>query len=252
MRIVGATMCFVLCSLTSAGVFGQNVSVQLPTFHYFGVSTTVSVPDRGGVLLGGVNRSRSFSRSSGSPFLPGRRHTSGWSQGASLVSAHVWIHDFEAMDQALLGQNSAPAQRVAVGGQNPPGRQDLLAKRIPIGEAREARTVAMDSRFAEWPENGPHRVDHLRTDAVGARSVMEHRKNAQNAQFAAAREAITLVEKARRAEDANKPGLARVYYRMALRKTDGALRETIAERLRSLTADVQTLAARRSPVAAEK
>ncbi|MEQ8837713.1 MAG: hypothetical protein RID07_12980, partial [Lacipirellulaceae bacterium] len=35
---------------------GQPVRVQLPTWHVFGASTTVLVPDRGTLVLGGVNR----------------------------------------------------------------------------------------------------------------------------------------------------------------------------------------------------
>ena len=32
-------------------------TVQLPTYSFFSVGTTVSVPDRGSVYMGGVNRS---------------------------------------------------------------------------------------------------------------------------------------------------------------------------------------------------
>jgi hypothetical protein len=39
------------------GTAAQAQTVQLPTFNFFTVRTTVSVPDSGGAYLGGVNRS---------------------------------------------------------------------------------------------------------------------------------------------------------------------------------------------------
>ena len=47
--------------------WGQTV--QLPTFQSFSVQTTVSVPDRGSIYLGGVNRAGYRSTSSGVPGL---------------------------------------------------------------------------------------------------------------------------------------------------------------------------------------
>ncbi|MFP6659709.1 MAG: hypothetical protein VB853_16105, partial [Pirellulales bacterium] len=35
-----------------------NTTIQLPSFGYTTVATTVSVPDRGSVQLGGINRYR--------------------------------------------------------------------------------------------------------------------------------------------------------------------------------------------------
>ena len=57
-------------------------AVQLPTFNYFTVQTTVSVPDRGGAVLGGVNRASSGTTSRG--FGPLRNRASGSSIGSSL------------------------------------------------------------------------------------------------------------------------------------------------------------------------
>lgn len=89
--------------------WGQSVSaqqpataVQLPTYRFFTVSTTVSVPDRGGAYLGGVNRSSSGSNAFGAPLFPLRNRGGGRNVGASGLSVHATIHDLQAMDEEIL------------------------------------------------------------------------------------------------------------------------------------------------------
>lgn len=160
-------------------------SVQLPTFHQFSASSTIVVPDRGSVLLGGVNRSASGSNQFGG--LPGS-----WSLGnaasASGVSVSVQIHDFEAMDRALLEE---AARRH--------GRQ--MAKRDP-------------QRF-------PTAVD-LPSDASFSVAEIRRRRSADRP---TADEVEPLLELARQAEQRGNPGAARVYLQMATRKSSGAIRE---------------------------
>lgn len=86
-------------------VIDQNVAttLQLPTFSFFTISTTVLVPDSGTGYLGGVGRSGSGSRSNG---LGSRAGTSGVDIGGMTVRAQ--IHDLKAMDRALLGDKAAP------------------------------------------------------------------------------------------------------------------------------------------------
>jgi len=78
------------CCIGNSHAQVQNITVQLPTYNVFGVSTTVSVPDRGSIYLGGVNRSRLGRRS---------RATS-----AGGVSINATIIDHNAMDRALLAE----------------------------------------------------------------------------------------------------------------------------------------------------
>ena len=47
----------------------EGTTVQLPTFSFTTVSTTVSVPDGGTVLLGGIKRLREGRNESGVPML---------------------------------------------------------------------------------------------------------------------------------------------------------------------------------------
>ena len=94
-----------LCALVllSPAARGQGI-VQQPVVQQFSVDTVVSVPDRGSAFLGGVATGRS-GRSVYGP-LPLSRSL-GFEYGYSRVEVGVFIHDFEAMDAALL--SAAPA-----------------------------------------------------------------------------------------------------------------------------------------------
>lgn len=79
----------------------SQVSVQLPRQSVFSVGTTVSVPDRGGVFLGGVSRAASSRSSYGiGPLRSGS--SVGFERSHSGASAHVYIHDLDEMDRMLL------------------------------------------------------------------------------------------------------------------------------------------------------
>ena len=102
----------VIASLRQADA--QSIVIQQPVVEQFGVSTVVSVPDRGSALLGSVSSSATFGRRSG-PFTPGSNVSR--RQRHSGASVHVWIHDFEAMDAALLA--SAPGRSGSSGSRSP-------------------------------------------------------------------------------------------------------------------------------------
>ena len=94
----------------SSTALAQNApasAVQLPTFGYNTVNTTVSVPDRGGVYMGGIKRSSSGRTESGAPLLPFKNRSIGNQTSATSFSVHTYIHDFEAMDEAALSAGSA-------------------------------------------------------------------------------------------------------------------------------------------------
>jgi len=90
---------FVLGLAWTAPARGQ--AVQQPVVDVFSVDTVVSVPDRGAAALGGIRQSAS-GRSTAGPLRSG----TAWGQASAASSAttHVWIHDFEAMDAALLAE----------------------------------------------------------------------------------------------------------------------------------------------------
>ena len=104
-------------------VLGQVV--QLPTFRYFSVGTTVVIPDRGATYLGGVSRAGYGSASYGVPILghlPGagrlfRNRSFGASLSSSDAHATATIVDLKEMDEAVLRE---AASRRGVGTTNTP------------------------------------------------------------------------------------------------------------------------------------
>jgi hypothetical protein len=98
-----ANVPIVLCGILSAssGSVGFSQIVQLPSFHNFGVSTSVSVPDRGSAALGGFGYAAHGNNSSGmGPYASRALSTQ---HGGSSVSIGVQIIDLQAMDEAILG-----------------------------------------------------------------------------------------------------------------------------------------------------
>ncbi|MBI1345169.1 hypothetical protein GC163_02655 [bacterium] len=78
-------------------------TVQQPVVQSFGGATTVSVPDRGSIVLGGVSSAASGRQVYG----PGYRGSSyGIERSASSISVGVTIIDLHEMDEALLSQGS--------------------------------------------------------------------------------------------------------------------------------------------------
>lgn len=79
--------------------FGQ-LTVQQPVIQSTGGNFAVSVPDRGGILLGSISRAGESRKSYGLPFFRGSS-VGRFSQHSSL-SSHVWIHDLHEMDRMIL------------------------------------------------------------------------------------------------------------------------------------------------------
>ncbi len=91
------------CLLLNAASLQAQITVQQPVVRTTSVGTTVSVPDRGRVFLGGVNSAESFRQNYG-PFPSGT--TRGYGLSGGSISASVYIIDLQAMDEAIL--NSVP------------------------------------------------------------------------------------------------------------------------------------------------
>ena len=84
-------------------------TVQLPTFSFASVGTTVMVPDGGAAFLGRhqsrVGRPQRVRRA-GDPFPGFQNRGIGQDRSASSFWVTATIHDFDAMDQALLNTPS--------------------------------------------------------------------------------------------------------------------------------------------------
>jgi hypothetical protein len=159
-------------------------TVQLPTFHFFTSTGTVVVPDGGDAFLGGVSGSSVGRVDRGIPGLPSRPFTNnaiGTSTGASNVSVSAQIHDFEAIDQTLLGQS------LSNGAVRPPlARPQQLAAARQSGQALQS--VA----------------------AIKAQMAIED--SAKNQQAAAD------LELGRQQMAAGKPGVAKIYFQSAAKQ----------------------------------
>jgi hypothetical protein len=214
----------------AVGLFADSAHaqvVQLPTFRFFGLSTTVSVPDRGSAYLGGVSRSAMSRSERGVPIvghvpfagrafgnraIAGRTETSG-----ARVSAY--IHDFEAMEEELLGQAGTVARRTQ--GARQPG-----AANANIARAAEPLSRPLPRA--------------LKSDAAGRASVADLRRQQalqQHAEEAVAGQAARQdFQRATQLLAAGRPGAAKVYLQRASKQADPELRAEISAIYHSLSA----------------
>ncbi len=174
-------------------LFGPATTVQLPTWSAFGTSTSVLVPDQGDALLGGVNRAAEGQNQFGPPGLPGQRAMGG-QRGAANQQVHVTIHDFEAMDQALLAGGSTGVEPTE-------------------DSAQQALRAAQTSSAGR-----------------AAPGVAEAERQYAAERSAADAEALTHYQRGQAAEAEGKPGAAKVYYQMAVRRavSEGLKKDALA------------------------
>jgi hypothetical protein len=186
-------------------------TVQLPSFSFFSVNTTVSVPDSGGAFLGGVNRARDASTTRG--FGPLANRGLGGDRLASGVSVHATIIDHEELDKAVL------AAAAARGGPADPdvAKAEHLSRHV--GRERIGDTASSPGSPSSAPLEGS-------VAAIRA-------KNAAAAE-ARAGEAAKYFAQAQQAEADGKPAVARIYYQMAARRDDGQLKRAALARLAAL------------------
>jgi hypothetical protein len=205
--IGGGTVGVLACLLASASFAqapvgqplpGVPTTVQLPTFSYFSVQTTVSVPDRGGMYLGGLNYGADGRSTRG--FGPLGSRGIGSSRAASGVSIGATIIDNAELDRAVLAE--AARRR---------GASPIMGD----GKAAEvASTIA--------PASGP--IESVA--AIRARNAAKaDERSAEIARWLA---------KARQAEADGKPAVARVFYQMVARQTGSPLKPQAEARLAAL------------------
>lgn len=115
--VVGLTLVIAVAA-ASRPCGAQQVVVQQPAFQQFAAPTTVLVPDRGEAFLGGA-RGGFQARGIQGPIPLGSSRAAGG--GASSASTRVSVHDFRAMDEAILRE--ADAEAVAPGLVRPTARR---------------------------------------------------------------------------------------------------------------------------------
>lgn len=218
--------------LSATAVWAQApTTVQLPTFQVFSVNTTVSVPDGGGALLGGMNRAADSSVTRGLPLgskVPGLGRLAGnrgigSTRSASNMSVHATIIDHQELDAAVLAEAAARRGSLSV------------ADKQALATQQKAEYITRNLARVEVPvvETKP-----------AAPSVEEIRRRNELAAANRNAEAVAYFAKAQAAEAEQKPGVAKIYYQMVARRAAGDLRVQAETRLAALSSPSKTLAAK--------
>lgn len=105
--MITAVLMTVGSTVSSSPLSAQHGVVQQPVFQQFAAPTTVLVPHGGRALLGGVGGSGQAVTVPGP--VPLSRGTAA-SSGSSSMQVRAYVHDFQAMDEALLGTSAQPRQ----------------------------------------------------------------------------------------------------------------------------------------------
>jgi hypothetical protein len=234
MQTRSAWLALAMVGMGAAPAWAQPaVAVQLPTYSFFGINTTVSVPDRGSVYLGGVNRAQSGLNEARWPLLPfAPFRNRGLSTGASAAgaSASVYIHDFEAMDPYWHGlPSSGPA----------------LASGDGPGVAGAKRSVPQRSALL-----GLHSVQPQPPATASRPLVLSPAELARQQPLAPVdpqQEAENLFALGTEAQSQGNLGAAKVFYEMAARRATGELRTQILARLEVVSPSRQVPRVARPP-----
>jgi hypothetical protein len=178
---------------------GVPTTVQLPTFSFFTVQTTVSVPDSGGMSLGGINRGGNGRVTLGPP----KNRAIGSTSGASGIGLSAEIISNHELDEKVLAE--------------------AAARRGAAADPVAAKAAALSRNTAGQASGGP---------AIQSLAAIRE----QNALAAAqqTREVAEYLAKAQQAEAEGKPGVAKIYYQIVLRKGAGVLQQQAQARLAAM------------------
>ena len=216
-------MGLLVLGFSMVGVKGRTQVIMLPGPRAFSASTSVVVPDRGIVQLGSVNRAREASVTRGVPGLaqlPGvgglfRNQAIGRDMSTSRAAVTATIIDLRELDRQVL----AAAQ-----------------VRYPSPEEiqREKQATFLMRNIARHEVSAPVRIHVRNTESASPVGVEEIRRQNQLAASERAREASHFLEKARELDAQGNVGVARIYYQMAARRTQGPMQQAIMVRLREI------------------
>ena len=181
---------------------GQAQVLQLPVVSQFSIGTSVLVPDRGAVTLGSLSRShyRSVHRGHplrGLPYLGRVNGDRARSQTVRLSEVQVTasIIDHRALDQAVLAEaarRSGPSRKTT--------RDQVLA-----GQLASRRAGVTGAWRYRRSRAAPRRATKPTDTPLIAREELQQ-----------------LLTRAAQAASDGKPGAARIFYRMARKRTEDA------------------------------
>jgi hypothetical protein len=245
---IGAAIAGGALWLTS-GVQAQTQTVQLPTFNFSTVSTTVTVPDGGTALLGGINRARESSVTRGLPMLskiPGvnRLFTNrgiGRDVGAMnmTVTPRIIILEEEELRQTGFSYDSmAQVGGAGIGAFSSSfgGAVATPVAAVDPAEREAARKAAFLNQHAGRPMSDGMERDLAVPSGVDERlpSLAEIRRQNEQAALQRNAEAQQYFAQGQRAQSEGKAGVAKIYYQMALRRADATLTDEIMACLSAL------------------
>lgn len=174
---------------SETSIFAQGAVVQLPSYSTFGVNTSVSVPDRGSVSLGGIGRSSIGSTAFG-PSAGLRNRGFGRNLSGSVTSVRATIHDFDALDRATLERATDPR---------------MAPRSLVAADQARRLTAARQSSAGQVPG-----------------SVAEARRQRAAEEVAGETEVAQDLKHARDAAAAGKTRVAAMFYKAAARHATGA------------------------------
>jgi hypothetical protein len=202
---------------TSAIAQQAPTTVQLPTFSFFTVSTSVSVPDRGGAYLGGINRARDGSVTRG--FGPLANRGIGGDRVASGMSVHATIIDLAEMDEMILAEAAALRKPV----------DPTVAKAEHLSRHVGHSGATTGPASSAPPTSSVAAIRQANAAAAETRSS----------------EAAEFLAKAGEAEAGGKPAIAKIYYQMVVRRDGGELKQLAQARLAALAGGKSAAVAQR-------
>jgi hypothetical protein len=223
-----------LLALAVPAAYGQqDITVQLPTWNVTTVGTTVSVPDGGSALLGGINRAREGSVSRGVPLLsniPGvnrlfKNRAIGREVGASsmsIVPRIIVLEEEEFRQTGVSPETLAYLERQQ--------QTAAFAAGVDPAVARKAQFLA-----ANITRHDAGSTVAGQADTAPLLAVEDVRRQNRLAAEQRAREAAELLAEGRRARSEGKTNVARIYYRMAARQASGELLDEVAAQLASIS-----------------
>ena len=198
----------------------QPTVVQLPSFSFFTVSTTVSVPDSGRGFLGGVKNGQIGSVSRGSPLLSKvpwmkRLFTNrGIGRAVNHAGASVTarIIDLNEMEEDLM--RGAGPRRPSLGGPE-------------LSAAKRSKALFLTRNIVKGTKRGEELV--LSGSLAAIRNKLKAEDRAKR--LVKHREGLRFFQQAQRAEADGRKGAAKVLYRMAAKRSGGKLKKDALERL---------------------
>ncbi len=235
----------------------DGTTVQLPTFNFTTVNTTVTIPDGGSVTLGGIDRVAEGRTERGVPILGKipflnrafKNVGIGREVSSSRMRATAKILILDELEKDVMDQ--AADSRAARGDRRTfeemvRDHQALEVLRQQDADLRKAEYLSRhvdqaaiqntsairnisappytaEQRFAP-PEAAPPQLPDI--EAIRQRN--EAAKELRDA------EAVAYFEQGQAAENSGKAGAARVYYKMALRRANGQFKTDVQSRLDAL------------------